>query len=300
MDLISQLIGLARVGATVDKRCLFAAATEMKVPAYADGEAAFHFVLDGECTLELPGRSIRLTAGDAVLLAGSPPHIIRTPGTGRPRASVETPGTAFDTVNSPSGEVVTDIFCGHYTVGSGSGVLLLRSLPDPLVVSFGSTDGSVRTLAELLRAEARAEGPGTAAVLDALCAALLAMMLRRGGLPGAAPWTALADPRIASAVEAVLRDPGADWTLERLAATASMSRATFVRHFARLTPVSVAAFVTQLRMMVAADLLTAADQTVATVAGRVGYRSESAFSKAFRSATGSTPGRYRRTLEARS
>jgi len=123
-------------------------------------------------------------------------------------------------------------------------------------------------------------------------------MLRRGGLPGAAPWTALADPRIAASVEGVLRDPGADWTLERLAATASMSRATFVRHFARLTPISVAAFVTQLRMMVAADLLTDADQTVATVAAQVGYRSESAFSKAFRSATGSTPGRYRRTLEA--
>ena len=51
-------------------------------------------------------------------------------------------------------------------------------------------------------------------------------------------------------------------------------------------------------MMVAAGLLTGAGQTVATVAGRVGYRSESAFSKAFRSATGSTPGRYRRTLKA--
>ena len=297
MDLISHLVGLARVGATVDKRCLFAADTEMKVPAYADDEAAFHFILDGECTLELPDRSIQLTAGDAVLLADSPAHIIRTPGAGRPRASVETPGTAFDTVNSPSGDVITDIFCGHYTVGSGSGVLLLRSLPDPLVVSFGP-DESIRTLATLLRAEAREEGPGTSAILDSLCAALLAMMLRRGGLPGAAPWTALADPRIAASVEGVLRDPGADWTLERLAATASMSRATFVRHFARLTPISVAAFVTQLRMMVAADLLTDADQTVATVAAQVGYRSESAFSKAFRSATGSTPGRYRRTLEA--
>ncbi|MET9268237.1 AraC family transcriptional regulator [Kribbella sp. NPDC003557] len=182
----------------------------------------------------------------------------------------------------------------NYTVASGAGVLLLRSLPDPLVVSFDEAEGPVRTLAVLMRAEALDEGPGTAAVLDALCAALFAMILRRDGLSGSPSWTAIADPRIAATVEAVLRDPGADWTLERLAATASMSRATFVRHFGRQTATPVAAFVTGLRMMVAADLLTDRDLTVATVAGRVGYRSESAFSRAFREATGSTPGRYRR------
>lgn len=294
MDSISYVIDLARVGATLDKRCLFAAATEMTVDAYGDGEVAFHFVLEGECTVELPDRTLRLTAGDALLLPGSPPHVVRTTGADRPRASIETPGTAFDTVRSPSGDVVTDIFCGHYTVGSGSGALLLRTLPDPLVVSFGTADAPVQTLAALLRDEARAEGPGTAAILDALCAALLVMMLRRGGLPGAMPWTAVADERIAGAVEAVLQDPADDWTLDRLAATASMSRATFVRHFGRLTPMTVAAFVTRLRMMVAADLLDDQELTVATVAGRVGYRSESAFSRAFREATGRTPGRYRR------
>jgi AraC family transcriptional activator of mtrCDE len=294
MDAVSYVVGLARVGATVDKRCLFAGATEMSVAPYGEGEAAFHFVLDGECTVQLPGRSLHLTAGDAVLLPSSPQHTIRTPGAGRPRESIETPGTAFDLVRSPSGEVVTDIFCGHFTVASGSGVLLLRSLPDPLVVSFDETDEAVRTLATLMRAEALAEGLGTAAVLDSLCAALFAMILRHKGLPGTASWTAIADPRIAATIAAVLRDPSAEWTLDRLASTASMSRATFVRHFGRQTEVPVAAFVAGLRMMVAADLLADRDLTVATVAARVGYRSESAFTRAFRDATGVTPGRYRR------
>ncbi|MFI6831578.1 AraC family transcriptional regulator [Kribbella sp. NPDC050241] len=299
MDAISYVIGLARLRASVDKRCLLAGATEMKVPAYGDAEAAFHFVLGGECVLELPDRQVPLRAGDAVLLAGRPPHLIRTAGPGPVRSSVETPGTAFDTIHSPSGQAVTDIFCGHYSVGSGSGVLLLRSLPDPLVVSFDAADESVRTLAALLRAEALADGAGTAAVVDAVCAALLAMMLRRGDLPGVAPWTAVADRRIATAIAAVLDDPGADWTLDRLAATASMSRATFVRHFGKHTRTTVAAFVVSLRMMVAADLLTDPELTVAAVAGRVGYHSESAFTRAFREATGVTPGRYRRTQIAR-
>ncbi|MEV5967913.1 AraC family transcriptional regulator [Kribbella sp. NPDC051952] len=294
MDTITRLIELARLRATVDKRCLLAGATEMKVEPLGDAEAAFHFVLDGDCTLDLPGRQVHLKGGDAVLLPSSQAHTIRTAGSGRLRASVETPGDAFDTIRSPSGEPATDIFCGHYTVGSSAGRLLLSSLPDPLVVSFDAADDSVRILSELMRLEARADGPGTAAVLDSLSGALLAMVLRRGGLPGVAPWTAIEDRRIAAAVAAVLQDPAATWSVERLAEVASMSRATFVRHFGRHTGATAAAFVTSLRMMVAADLLTDPDQTVATVAARVGYQSESAFSRAFREATGITPGRYRR------
>ena len=294
MDSITRLIELARPTATVDKRCLLAGTTEMTVAAYGDTEAAFHFVLAGECALVLADRTVQLKAGDAVLLASSPQHTVRTPGPGRPRASVETPGTLFDTVRSPSGEPVADVFCGHFTVGSRSGQLLFRSLPDPLVVSFEPADEAVWALSTMMRAEAIAEGPGTAAILNALCAALFAMMLRRGERPGVASWTAVADPRIAAAIDAVLRDPAADWTVERLAEVAAMSRATFVRHFGRHIGTTVAAFVTMVRMMVAADLLTGRDLTVSAVATRVGYHSESAFTKAFRQATGQTPGRFRR------
>ena len=291
MDLTSYVIGLARAAGIVDKRCLFAAATEMRVGAYGDHQAAFHFVLEGDCTLELAGRVHHLAAGDAVLLPTSPPHIIRTAGGTRP--SIETPGTAFDTVRSPSGDVRTDIFCGHFTVASGAGDLLLRSLPDPLIVSFGAADETVRSLAALLRAEARAETAGSTAILNALCTALLALMLRAGGTP--APWTAVTDDRIAAALRAVLDDPAAHWTAERLAGTASMSRATFIRHFTQHTATPVATFVTNLRMMIATDLLTDPELTVASVAGRVGYRSESAFTRAFHAATGQTPGRFRRS-----
>ncbi|MFI5735859.1 cupin domain-containing protein [Kribbella sp. NPDC051587] len=294
MDLTSYVIELARAAGTVDKRCLFAAATEMQVGRYGEREAAFHVVLSGACTVELPGRTLHLVAGDAVLLPTSPAHTIRTSGPAPYRPSVETLGTAFDTVRSPSGEVGTDIFCGHFTVASGAGDLLLRSLPDPLVVSFGAADEAVQGLAALLRAEARSESSGTTAILNALCTALLALMLRQGGTP--APWTAVTDDRIAATLSAVLDDPGADWTVERLAETASMSRATFIRHFTRHTAMPVATFITHLRMMIATDLLADPDLTVATVATRVGYHSESAFTRTFHTATGQTPGRYRRHL----
>ena len=73
-----------------------------------------------------------------------------------------------------------------------------------------------------------------------------------------------------------------------------MSRATFIRRFGRSTGMTVGAFLTQARLMTAADLLQTTDSTVAAVAAQVGYQSESAFSRAFREATGPTPARFRR------
>ena len=74
-----------------------------------------------------------------------------------------------------------------------------------------------------------------------------------------------------------------------------MSRATFIRRFGRSTGMSVGAFLTQARLMTAAELLRTTDSGVGAVASAVGYRSESAFSRSFQRSTGVTPGRFRRT-----
>jgi AraC family transcriptional regulator, activator of mtrCDE len=290
----------------------------MDVPAYGEAEAAFHFLLDGECTLEAGDQSYPLKAGDAVLLPSSPPHRIRTAGAGglppgvaetqgvaetrgvvETWGVVETQGDFFDTIRSDSaGEGVIDLFCGHYTFGSRAGVLLSRSLPDPLVVSFGESSELVRTMSGLLRQEALAEGPGTSAVLSSLCTALLAMVLRQSTDRRAETpvWTAVDDKRIAAVIDAVLRDPGADWSIERLAGIATLARATFLRRFVKNTGTTVGAFLTNVRMMTAADLLADRELTVAAVASKVGYHSESAFARVFQEAVGTTPGRFRRTL----
>ncbi|SNY24247.1 AraC family transcriptional regulator, activator of mtrCDE [Paractinoplanes atraurantiacus] len=61
----------------------------------------------------------------------------------------------------------------------------------------------------------------------------------------------------------------------------------------------VADFVTRTRMTIAADLLTGTERGLDDIAGAVGYRSASAFGKAFRAATGETPSALRRTARAR-
>lgn len=300
MDTISRLLGMARLQASLDKRCLLAGATIMDVE-YGEDEAPFHVLLDGTGTLELPGRRLELRPGDVVVLPRGEPHRIRTAGAGRTRGVVETPGASFDTIRSTAGDGAIDLFCGHYSYGSGAGAMFFRSLPDPLHVSFvgpGKATEVVRMLSTIMRQEAQSDGPGTPAILSHLCSALLAMVLRKSDrrLADSALWTAVNDERIRVAIDALLREPGAEWSIVRLAQVAGMSRATFARHFTHRTGMTVGAFLTHIRMMIAAELLTETDRTVATVATEVGYHSESAFSRAFRLASGSTPARFRRNM----
>jgi AraC family transcriptional activator of mtrCDE len=295
MDSVSHLIRLARLMAALDKRCLLAGTTVMDVASPGKDKASFHVLLDGECTIELPDREISVKTGDVVLLPNGTPHRVRTAGAGRAQGTVETPGETFDLICSPEGESVIDLFCGHYSYSSGAGIMLFRSLPDPLHVSFGPDDEVVRMLSGMMRAEALDGGAGTAVILASLCNALLAMVLRKSSARYDAPlWTAVEHPQIRTVIDAVVREPGTEWPIVRLADLAAMSRATFIRHFTRGTGMTVGAFLTRIRLMTAAELLATTDRTVATVAAEVGYHSESAFSRAFRDATGFTPARFRR------
>jgi AraC-like DNA-binding protein len=314
MDTVSHLVRMAQLDAHVDKRCLLGGSTRMDVAAYGERQAAFHVLLDGSCTLEVGSIRRQLEPGDVVVVPSGSPHRITTPGTRELRGTRDTIGDAFATTRSAvrsgsagsagSRAAVIDLFCGHYSFGPGAGALLLDSLPEPLQVSFGQSEhgaGMLRTLSGLMRGEAQHEGDGTEAILAALCSVILTMVLRTGHdvATSAALWTAGADPRITPVIEEVLRAPGEDWSIERMSRHVAMSRATFLRRFARATNMTAGTFVRQARMMTAAHLLATTDQTVSSVAGRVGFESESAFSKAFRAATGSTPAQFRRAQGGR-
>ncbi|WP_411093657.1 cupin domain-containing protein [Streptomyces sp. 049-1] len=300
MDTVSRLLHMARITASLDKRCLLGNSTRMSVPGRPKLEAPFHILLEGKCHLQVGAASLEMGPGDVVLIPSGAPHRVITAGTGTYVGIDQIAGGAFDTLRTEQGgEAVIDLFCGHYRFDAGAGAVLFRSLPDPLHVSLGQSPDSaelLRRVSDLMRGEARHDGSGSAAILSALSTVVLAMVLRssRDAATTTALWTAAADERIAEAVEGVLRDPGADWTIDRLSRTAGMSRATFLRHFGRETGMTVGTFLARARLMAAADLLSGTDATVATVAGQVGYASESAFSRAFRDEVGTTPARYRR------
>jgi AraC family transcriptional activator of mtrCDE len=297
MDSVSHLIRLARLEGSVDKRCLLAGRAVLDHAPRVSTEVPFHLLLEGTCTLELADRAVELAAGDMVLLTRGQPHVIRA-GTGRRRVVREEPGTAFTTARTTGGGTVIDLFCGHYTFSLGAGDMLFASLPDVVHIALGAdTNEPVRMLSTLMRREANEERAGTAAILSSLCNVLLAMVLRASPeqrLADQALWTGLADERLRVVTDAVLREPGRSWSIAEFAELATMSRATFIRHFNLNAGMSAGDFLTKIRMMTAADLLASTDHPVSVVAARVGYRSESAFGRAFRLAAATTPAQFRR------
>ena len=91
----------------------------------------------------------------------------------------------------------------------------------------------------------------------------------------------------------LLEDYRRPWTLDALAHAVGCNRTTLQEGFRSLTRTSVHQFLVRHRVDVAKRLLTAPDVKVSRIAVEVGYRSQSAFARHFKTLTGSTLTTYR-------
>ncbi|MCB1924168.1 MAG: helix-turn-helix transcriptional regulator [Gammaproteobacteria bacterium] len=97
------------------------------------------------------------------------------------------------------------------------------------------------------------------------------------------------DKRVARAVAAIHENPGFNWSLERLAEVAGLSRSAFSRHFAQAAGMSAIQYLTAWRMHVAFRKLQGQLVDIEDTAKAVGYLSPTAFQKAFKRVHGITP-----------
>lgn len=95
---------------------------------------------------------------------------------------------------------------------------------------------------------------------------------------------------VTEVVEAHLGDP--DFSVDQLAEAAALSRRQLTRRMKKTVNQTPAAFIRTRRLERAQQLLEGDAETVAEVAYAVGFRSPSAFSKAFRENVGETPSSY--------
>ena len=104
--------------------------------------------------------------------------------------------------------------------------------------------------------------------------------------------------RVTDSVRMIDRDPGAPWTLSRLAAAARLSPYHYLRTFTRLTGVTPHQFVLRTRLRAAAIRLAADDAKVIEIALESGFNDVSNFNRAFREEIGFAPREYRRRSRA--
>jgi AraC-like DNA-binding protein len=108
-------------------------------------------------------------------------------------------------------------------------------------------------------------------------------------------WLAgLREPFVGRALTALHRNPSHDWTLESLAREVGLSRSALAERFTQFVGQPPMQYLANWRMQLAANLLLSTTDSVATIAERVGYESEAAFSRAFKKTVGTSPSLWRK------
>ena len=167
---------------------------------------------------------------------------------------------------------------------------LLQALPRMLVVRRAS--GRLERLGELALAEV--DGAGAASVRERLSESMFIETVRSHLTLGAPGWLdGLGDPLVGRALSLIHAAPAEPWTTGSLARQAGASRSTLADRFTRLVGQPPMRYLAAWRMRLAADRLGRPEATVAEAAHHAGYDSEAAFSRAFKKATGVTPGAWR-------
>jgi AraC-like DNA-binding protein len=100
---------------------------------------------------------------------------------------------------------------------------------------------------------------------------------------------ALSDARISRVLKAIHDEPFKDWSVLALARLAGMSRSSFAERFSTLVGEAPLHYQTRWRLTLAMNLLRQSDVRVSDAARHVGYHSDAAFSRAFKSQFGLAP-----------
>jgi AraC-like DNA-binding protein len=265
---------------------------------------SYHVVTSGVCWGSAIGEPPqRLTAGDIIVFPHGDAHVMSSgPGMrGTPdRALYRKPTDRqlpFTMSMGDAGGEPVHLVCGFLACDARPFNPLLTALPRVIRVS-DRAGGPLSAFVQFAVAESEQPRIGGECVLGRLSELMFVDVVRQylESLPAdRTDWLAgLRDPSVGRALLALHRGPARCWTLESLAREVGLSRSVLVERFTQFVGQPPMQYLANWRMQLAANHLLSGTDSVAEIAGRVGYESEAAFSRAFRKAVGAPPGQWRK------
>ncbi len=265
----------------------------------------FHVVTEGRCVIvDTAGEASVLEAGEVAVLPHGAGH--------RVGDSVDTAAPlVFDVphhyisrhyavLTHGGGGESCRLVCGVVHLGHPAARMLLDSLPELIHIEAGygrAHWGWLPSLLSLMADEATTMRPGGETVITRLSDILVVQAIRAwiDTDPRAETgWLqAMRDPIVGRAIGLVHDDPARSWTVASLAREVGASRSGLSARFTELAGTSPKQYITRWRMQLAQDMLRDRDRSVFDIALALGYRSEAAFSRAFKRETGVSPSRAR-------
>ncbi len=182
------------------------------------------------------------------------------------------------------------LICAAIKFDAGNHDQLINSLPK--FISFKLSENEyVGKTAQWLFYEAFNEESGRQMMLDKLSDIFLLQVLRyvlKNGLLSQGIFAGLTHPQLAVVVNAINAEPEKQWSVERLAELAAMSRSKFASVFKETIGQPPNDYITDLRVSIAQNMLKL-DKPVSLIANEVGYEHGSALARVFRKKLGLSP-----------
>jgi len=269
-----------------------------------DGQFQLHCVLAGRCQYQRKGAKERfeLSAGDVLLLPRGGPASVQDISGRQPRRTEHDlrGGLTCDGHQAQAPRVI--VLGGMLELGGQTRHPLISGLPDVTLVRNTEllqtgTRKHAGFMIDTILTDAHETSPS---ILDRLFEILLIQVigaLHASAGPAYRFMAALQDRGINRAITAIHENPGHNWSVERLAEVASLSRSTFSKQFTELTGIPAMHYLTLWRMHKALSRLKAGHRDLDSVAHEVGYLSAAAFQKAFKRIHGFTPSQVAATCK---
>jgi len=306
-DPLGEALHFLRMSGVVYTRSELTAPWGVDLPAMPDC-VLFHVVTSGHCWLDVEGAEpLQLQPGEFTLVPHGEGHRI-SDSQGSPAANLfdiprEQVSQRYEILRHGGGGEPTNLVCGAVRFDHPAAQELVRLLPRVIRIEAWSSPQAewMQSTLRLMASEAGERRPGGETVVTRLADILVIQAIRSWIAENPSAQTgwlgALHDDRIGPAILRVQRDPARAWTVASLAREVAMSRSAFAARFRELVGETPMQYLTRWRMHVATTWLREGNATVAELASRLGYRSEAAFSRAFKRVIGVSPGSLRRHVK---
>ena len=267
MDVLTDVLDRVRLKGTVLFHYELGRPWSVSLPKFPD--AVFHYLSRGSACLALEdGRTLRMSAGDFVLVSRGEPHLLSC-GRGTkpfPLLDLDRRPAHLGPVRHGGGEgPISTMICGLFSLSHPSRIGVLEALP-PLLQLRPSNDGWLELLLQRMVVESAVQHPGQQAVLSRMTEVLFVEALRswiKTLDPGEGGWLgAMSDPYIGKALQLIHEQSQRPWTLAELGRSAGLGRSAFSARFTRLVGKPVHRYLVARRMDEAALMLETSDDAI--------------------------------------